>query len=78
MAAIGLWCIAPATPEVGVTDACQDDVKELMDEINDIVARPQPPPSRHMHFLISQMPNLPFKRLACVALRIAVRYDQKL
>ena len=32
---INLCCISPSTAEVGVTDACQDDVKELMDKIND-------------------------------------------
>ena len=33
--AMSLWCISPSMADVGVTDACQDDVKELMDEIND-------------------------------------------
>ena len=33
--AMSLWCISPSMAEVGVTDACQDDVKELMDKIND-------------------------------------------
>ena len=33
--AMSLWCISPSLAEIGVTDACQDDVKELMDEIND-------------------------------------------
>ena len=34
IAAMSLWCISPSMAEIGVTDACQDDVKELMDEIN--------------------------------------------
>ena len=33
--AMSLWCISPSMADVGVTDACQDDVKELMDKIND-------------------------------------------
>jgi uncharacterized membrane protein (DUF2068 family) len=33
--AMSLWCIWPLMADVGVTDACQDDVKELMDKIND-------------------------------------------
>jgi len=35
IAAMSMWCFSPSMAEVGVTDACQDDVKELMDEIND-------------------------------------------
>ena len=33
--AMSLWCISPSMADVGVTDACQDDVKELTDKIND-------------------------------------------
>ncbi len=29
IAAVSLWCISPSIAEVGVTDACQDDVREL-------------------------------------------------
>ena len=30
--AMSLWCISPSMADVGVTDACQDNVKEPMDE----------------------------------------------
>ena len=33
--AMSLWFITPSMADVGVTDACQDDVKELMDDISD-------------------------------------------
>jgi hypothetical protein len=29
IAAVSLWIISPSMAEVGVTDACQDDVREL-------------------------------------------------
>ena len=32
---ISLWGTLPAMADVGVTDACQDDVKELQDKIRD-------------------------------------------
>ena len=32
---ISLWGTLPAMADVGVTDACQDDVKELQDKISD-------------------------------------------
>jgi hypothetical protein len=35
IAAMSLWCISPSMAEVGVTDACQDDVRELEDKIKD-------------------------------------------
>ena len=35
IAAMSLWCISPSMAEVGVTDACQKDVKELEDDIDD-------------------------------------------
>jgi hypothetical protein len=30
-----LWCLQPALADVGVTDDCQDDIKELQDRIDD-------------------------------------------
>jgi alpha/beta superfamily hydrolase len=35
IAAMSLWCISPSMAEVGVTDACQDDVRELEDKMKD-------------------------------------------
>jgi len=35
IAAMSLWSISPSMAEVGVTDACQKDVKELEDDIDD-------------------------------------------
>jgi hypothetical protein len=35
IAAMSLWCISPSMAEVGVTDACQKDVKEIEDDIDD-------------------------------------------
>lgn len=35
MTAINLWCILPAMADVGVTDSCQDDARELADKIQD-------------------------------------------
>jgi hypothetical protein len=32
---ISLWGTSPALADVGVTDACQDDAKELQDKIRD-------------------------------------------
>lgn len=33
--AVCIWAATTSVAEVGVTDACQDDVKDLEDEIND-------------------------------------------
>ena len=35
IAAMSLWGASPAIADVGVTDACQDDIKDLQDKIND-------------------------------------------
>ena len=35
IAAIFQWHMSPAIADVGVTDSCQDDIKELQDKIND-------------------------------------------
>ncbi|MGD9301888.1 MAG: hypothetical protein PVI13_09945 [Desulfobacterales bacterium] len=35
VAAVGLWCISPSLAEVGVTDACQEDVRDLTEKISD-------------------------------------------
>jgi hypothetical protein len=35
LAAMSLWGASSAVADLGVTDACQDDVKELEDKIND-------------------------------------------
>lgn len=35
LVSICLWGASPAITDVGVTDACQDDVKELQDKIRD-------------------------------------------
>ena len=35
IAALVFWGISPSMAQVGVTDGCQEDVDELMDEIND-------------------------------------------
>ncbi|MEN8131103.1 MAG: hypothetical protein ABFS45_13095 [Pseudomonadota bacterium] len=33
--AMSLWGASPSIADVGVTNACQDDIKELQDKIND-------------------------------------------
>ena len=35
IAAMSLWCISPSMAQVGVTDACQEDIGKLEDDIND-------------------------------------------
>lgn len=35
IAAVWLWCMSPSLAEVGVTDACQEDVRDLTAKIND-------------------------------------------
>ena len=35
IAAMSLWGASPSLADVGVTDACQDDIKDLQDKIND-------------------------------------------
>jgi hypothetical protein len=35
IAAVGVWVVSPAMADVGVTDACQDDIRELEEKISD-------------------------------------------
>jgi len=35
IAAMSLWGAAPSQADIGVTDNCQDDIKDLQDKIND-------------------------------------------